>query len=336
MKTKVLIVLIVLIILVVSGFLMSFIRQRPIEEVKVIQPKSNFGFNEPYTMTAKDFRWMGENNVGWLRQPFNWPNIEPIKGMFNFWQTDFWVSEAAKNNVAVLPILMRTPAWAGPEMNGPARDLNDWSNFVKKIVGRYKDRVKYWEIWNEPDSQFFQGTPEQYAEVLKVAYKAIKETDPEAQVLIGGVADLEKEVESKNHHFLKQVLDAGAGNYFDVFAFHGYGGMTPQDPVGPAIRAAKKIRDEYNGKWPLWITEFGVPTGGKDAFSEEEQAKILEKAIKTCHHENVPLIWHRLHDLNPAEKGEREASYGIIRFDGTHKPAYDVLLNLLKEGYLRR
>ena len=331
-KTKLSIIAIVGIALV-SGFLISFMK--PSEQTKPVQPKSNFGFNEPYTMTDEDFRWMGNYNVGWLRQPFDWHSIEPSKGVFNFFLTDFWVSEAAKNNVAVLPILMRTPAWAGPERKGPATDLNDWSNFVKKVVDRYKDRIKYWEIWNEPDfGLFFQGTPEQYLKVLEVAYGAIEEVDPEAQVLIGGVVELRKDIRDGGYDFLKKVLDAGGGDYFDVLAFHGYG-----YGVSYAISVAKEIREEYNEDWPLWLTEYGVHTRG-DGVSEEEQAEILENAIKTCHIENVLLIWHRLHDLPvflyPPERAEREASFGILRLDGSHKPAYDVLINLLEEGYLKR
>lgn len=44
-------------------------------------------------------------------------------------------------------------------------------------------------MWNEPDLPgFWLGTASQYAQLLAVTYNAIKRADPNAQVLLGGLA----------------------------------------------------------------------------------------------------------------------------------------------------
>ena len=54
---------------------------------------------------------------------------------------------------------------------------------VAFAVRRYKDRVHYWEIWNEPDEQ---GMPPQlYAELVKRGSAAIRSVDPSAKVIAG-------------------------------------------------------------------------------------------------------------------------------------------------------
>jgi hypothetical protein len=72
---------------------------------------------------------------------------------------------------------------------------NPWARFVENAVQRYKPggtagrNVRYWEIWNEPDlCHFWGGSPQDYARMLKVGYLVIKNRDPQATVLWGGLA----------------------------------------------------------------------------------------------------------------------------------------------------
>jgi Cellulase (glycosyl hydrolase family 5) len=68
-------------------------------------------------------------------------------------------------------------------------DLADYRSMITQIVARAGPVIRDWEIWNEPDeSAFFTRTPQQYAEMLRVAHDAIKAIDPQANVLLGGVS----------------------------------------------------------------------------------------------------------------------------------------------------
>jgi beta-xylosidase len=47
----------------------------------------------------------------------------------------------------------------------------------------YHYKIKYWEIWNEPDiPMFWTGTPEQYYKLYETTAKAIKKYDPNVKV----------------------------------------------------------------------------------------------------------------------------------------------------------
>jgi hypothetical protein len=126
---------------------------------------------------------------------------------------------------------------------------------MKELVSRYSGppyNVKYWELGNEPDvdprlvpgDQVFGCWGDEddehygggyYAEMLKAVYPAIKEADPEAQVLIGGLlldCDPVNLPETRPgsgvlkdctpSRFLEGILQAGGGEFFDGVSFHAY------------------------------------------------------------------------------------------------------------------
>ncbi|MBI4505684.1 MAG: hypothetical protein HY691_09125, partial [Chloroflexi bacterium] len=80
--------------------------------------------------------------------------------------------------------------------NKPANQENYWARFVQRAVAKFRGRVAYWEIWNEPDFRpraeggwfgFWNGDAQQYARLLKVAYLAAKSVDPQATIIMGGM-----------------------------------------------------------------------------------------------------------------------------------------------------
>ena len=152
-----------------------------------------------------------------------------------------------------------------PGMGKTANPNNRWARFVDQAVQRYRPggtrglHVRYWEIWNEPDlCQFWSGTAAQYAQLLKVAYLAIKNRDPLATVVWGGIAHYEQP------NFLYDLVstlrsDAMAaefGGFFDAAGTHhyaieenGYGWTAVSGLLNVAGWGAK----------PIWVTESGVP-----------------------------------------------------------------------------
>src|SRR6185369_1286139 len=136
---------------------------------------------------------------------WTWKDMQPEPGAFNFSQFDLVAEQAAKYDINLLAILIAVPAWAStapadliaergslsPVDKYRPRDINDWLNYVRTVVERYdgdglddapgSPRIAYWEVWNEPNLAFFwQPKPDvnEYAELLKVTYAAIKQADP--------------------------------------------------------------------------------------------------------------------------------------------------------------
>jgi hypothetical protein len=113
--------------------------------------------------------------------------------------------------------------------------LDEFARFLTDLVNRYKRPpyyVRHWELVNEPDYVYSNGHEgglgcwghegDRYAQMLAVAYPAIKAADPEATVLMGGVAhDWFTEVGGPFYrYFPDDVMTAGGGDYLDVLNFH--------------------------------------------------------------------------------------------------------------------
>jgi hypothetical protein len=145
-------------------------------------------------------------------------------------------------------VVQSTPTWAQmiPGYScGPIADdkLAAFGNFMFDLVNRYKDRVHYWEIWNEPDIDPSLVSPDSgfgcwgdssdvyyggggYAAMLQAVYPRIKEADPQAQVLVGGLLlDCDPDrvcTTNPASRFLEGILVNNGASYFDGVAFHAY------------------------------------------------------------------------------------------------------------------
>ena len=103
----------------------------------------------------------------------------------------------------------------------------DYADFVRYVAGRYAGRVSAWEVWNEENTQRFWSTgpsPSSYVPLLQAAYPAVKQADPNALVVFGGVSQ-------NDYAFIEGAYAAGAKGYFDVMAVHPYPGPNPPEAV---------------------------------------------------------------------------------------------------------
>jgi len=92
----------------------------------------------------------------------------------------------------------------------PPSDYHEWADlvyrWVRHAVERYgNEQVESWnwEIWNEPDIGYWQGTPEEYYELYDYAAEAVKRALPEARV---GGTDSTGPVDPHAAEFLRRFL----------------------------------------------------------------------------------------------------------------------------------
>jgi hypothetical protein len=139
-----------------------------------------------------------------------------------------------------------TPGWAlKAGFSCGAVDANQFptlAQFAYDLVKRYSAppyNVHYWELWNEPDvagnlgcwgdpsdTQYYGGY--YYGQMLQAVYPSIKQADPQAQVMVGGLlldCDPVNPPEGRTcleSKFLNGILESGAGPYLDGVSFHSY------------------------------------------------------------------------------------------------------------------
>lgn len=272
-------------------------------------------------------RAMLDTGGSWVREDFVWGLIEPRQGQFNWEATDRMVQALRANNLNILGIIGYSTNWATPateddRANPDSRYMPDNSKFywyVRTLVSRYKNSVHNWEIWNEPNNSqnwLPAHNGRQYAELLKVAYRAVKEVDPTAKVLSGGVT-------GNAIPFLEEMVAQGALDSFDILAIHSYAEPVPGSPDPRAearpevhkmveIELAKYrafLQRHGRGDRPIWVTEMGWPARNWQ-MDDNSQADYLAQAYAQMLSYGVVdrIFWYSFKDdgNNPNE------SWGLV------------------------
>lgn len=211
--------------------------------------------------------------------------------------------------------------WTVGNFNG-----NQWAEFVYTLVSRYKQRVKYWEMWNEVEwDLLWCGSERDYAQLLKVGYQATKAACPDCAVLYAGLHYWADQT------YFERVLDiinddpaAPANNYFfDVMSVHPYSRSADAYTLVNHIRKRMKV---YVPDHPIWITETGVPVWGDPqaynskydyAATQDEAAAYLIQSYANALAAGVERYF--FFRTNDADMGEY---FGLIRNDRSLRPAY--------------
>ena len=212
-----------------------------------------------------------------------WRDVEPKEGQYH-WEVLAPLEDELRRaaGAGLTPILnvQMTPKWAqknSPYACGPIKSekFGAFADFMVQLVQRYGSNteygVRYWQIANEPDVAVGIVPPDsvfgcwgslddpyygggQYGEMLKVVYPRIKEADPNALVMMGGLllecdpytgsvpATCKNQERLKSGLFLEGVLKAGGGAYFDILDIHNYGLLSLDVPA--------HMSDQYNWSPP--------------------------------------------------------------------------------------
>ena len=235
----------------------------------------------------------GAEAGAWASAPFGalrlwdngtaWSQIELEPGVYKWDNLEGILENAqAKGMTDILMVLGTTPEWnakkIGPDdypQPGAAsapKDLKAWDAWVTEVATRYKGRITAYQIWNEANlKNFWNGTPEEMAELTKRAYDIIKAIDPAALVVS---ASPSTRLTGPFDKFFPAYLKALAAKDWpiDVVAIHTY----PSADGDPAARGAIiKVVQEYltaagAPELPLWDTELNYGLAGPGALPKQE------------------------------------------------------------------
>ncbi len=173
---------------------------------------------------------------------FRWKFVEPEKGKFDFSQTDMIVREHKKRGIDLIGTLgldftkrkaikrkRNIPDWVLPlckmhkvskahsmEAFVPPFDL--WENYCKALMGHYKNDIKVWEVFNEPNGWM---TPKNYLEYVKAARRAADSVSPDIKII--GPCPTGDFAADRFAGWSKEFLALGGEKYIDGFAYHPYG-----------------------------------------------------------------------------------------------------------------
>ena len=200
-----------------------------------------------------------------------WAEANPAAGQYNFAPLNAYITMNLSRNMQIVYTFGRTPQWAStsPQAAGPygpgqcgAPSLSAWDQYVTAVVTNAAGRIKYWELWNEPNQKgSFCGDMPTMVTMAQHAYSIIKNIDPSATVL-SPAAD-----GAAGATWFDSFLNAGGLNTFDVVAFHGYGGAQAEQ-INAIVDDFRQVMTHHNlSDLPLWDTEgsWGDSNIGDDA-----------------------------------------------------------------------
>jgi hypothetical protein len=236
-----------------------------------------------------------------------WPDLEPNKGQWQFERLDLYLALAQKHGTGILLPLALTPPWAGPLITAEPRNLEDWRNYVRTVVSRYKGRIQAYEIWNEPNLQdFWTGTTDQMLALTKEASKIIHGLDPQALVVSPSPTT------SAGISWIAEFLKKGGGQFVDIIGYHFY--VTPGLPeeMVPVIQRVRQAMSESgSGNKPLWNTEMGWLTPAR-FDSEDVAAGFLARSFILGWAAGVQrLYWYAWDNRSLAIVTYKEAEHSV-------------------------
>lgn len=310
-------------------------------------PNSPFGINTAFGPETPDLaerlQAMQQVGVKWARQDFIWRRIEKSPGQYDWSGYDRLVDLCHQHGVLVFGNLAYAPSFHDPRT--PA-GVAAYCTFAQAAAHRYVGKVDVWQIWNEPNGGFWNGSADDYARLLAAAGKAIHQTNPKARVL--GLNSAFCDV-----RFAEAVLKQVPHDCFDVACFHPY-----RPPNAPEDNFDWWMLDQYVKSWnkttltadyplvhmtlleqtteldrtirkfgpakPLWITEMCWNTHIHPyGVSELRQADLLVRlyVLAIASRQIEKIFWWTLKDQGTRQFDQADM-VGLMRADLTPKYSF--------------
>ncbi len=271
--------------------------------------------------------------IKWVRLSISWQLLEETDDVIVWDVVDERVAAARAHDLDILMTISGTPTWASSsgQVNAAPTDPSEWAEFIEQCVTRYKDEIKYWGLWNEPNGgggEYWSGTAVEFRDLILIpGAAAVKRADPTGQVVGPGIT-----IHTGWTAWMDTIFAGGGAEAIDVIAVHCYvngdaddlfwqiderlvgdDDITPLEVWLQSLDTADK---------PVWLEESGWTTAGTNAVTEAQQADYLHGLLWGIHEREVI---DRVFTYAMIDDGEADPpdGFGLVRSDYTTKPAYD-------------
>ena len=260
-----------------------------------------------------------------VREDVSWRRVQPARDQWNFRSFDQTVAIFAEQGIELQAILCYCAPWAARDPAAQRPDKAEpepeaWKKFCFEMAKRYRGRIRFWEVWNEPDvTPFSAFDSASYAGMMRNAFAAIKAADPDAMVLTGGFATLAAHPMLREPGYQENALKLGRGSY-DIHAYHEHGDFHPHY-VKMVEERFLPMRKRAGVTEPWWANETALTSSGGN---EKPQAMALyKKLLYAWSRGAIGYNWYDLrNDGDDPNHGEH--NYGMMTRDFRPKPVYTV------------
>ena len=248
---------------------------RAAEDLRIVTPGSPFGiawgflYGYEGSKSEKFMPQLRGLGAGFTKVYLFWNQIEPHKGQHDWTAVDSFVGQLNSPDEGLIA-LFSSSMWAVKKPSAmlppsAANNLDDYYRLVYDLVKHCQGRVRYWQNDCEPnDPVYWSGTKEEFVAELKVFYKAVKDADPNAVVVVGGYDGLFNPPGTGTFQFPTQRASLDFYDYvfaegrdaFDFFDLRLY--ADPYTIVARVDYMRQRMHDLGFDK-PIMCTEYGGP-----------------------------------------------------------------------------
>ncbi len=328
--------------------------------------------SEPFRTSATEL------GVNWVRlDGVLWHEIQPEPDGPYRWSAlaglEREIDAARELGLTPVVIIRGAPLWAAvaPAFCAAVRDerLPEYAAFLEALAQRYRGRVNYWELGNEPDvdprlvaadspfgcmgdidDPYYGG--ERYGRMLQVAAPALRRGNPDARVVFGGLllatSHTTDPSRGRPERFLEGALRAGAAPYFDILAYHSHVPyiQRPDDDhdtsvfslwsdlggwtVGKA-RFLREVMARFEVNKPLWLNETSMTCDRRFPPCHEPPATFLEVQAQHLTRIYTRAIAFDIEQIAwySLDRGGWEQT-GLLNTDHTPRPVYHALQHMAR------
>ena len=211
---------------------------------------------------------LAKTGVKYARCQTGWAKTEKQKGVYD-WK---WLDDVVDNlyNRGIEPWLcvsFGNPVYMG-ELPNPTgvgcvpihfgeETVEAWKKFARAVAERYKDKVNYFEIWNESQLDHFwypeKPNGAELAKLVNITAKEISDVHPEAKFVVNTCAPT-------YFQYFEDLFSNVKKEYLDIFAYHTYSTI-PEYRIGEALAEVRRLLKKHGLEHvELWQGEGGYPS----------------------------------------------------------------------------
>lgn len=238
-----------------------------------------------------------------------------------------------KNGIAISDVFHDAASYSHPDRALP-RDLMAVYDYCRKCAVSFDRTLEMWEFWNEEDNLFAPEGAWDYAAALKAASLGWRAGGFKGLVSIG--AFCLDDWNSYNETLFKNEPMP----YMDVFNTHFY---TAPESYGRRMKETRKFMERFGiGDMAVMLTECGTFQEGKatdqsvmEGFTmhspdqENIQKEFCIKSQVLTRMEGVARNYFFVFGPYSEQGGTKD--WGLLRRDGTPKPAVEAFQELIRE-----
>jgi hypothetical protein len=214
-----------------------------------------------------------------------WPYLESVEGKMKWGNLDDWVFASQRQGLDFIYTFTGVPRWAARDQasctasaikgvdvcHSVPKDFKKYESFVDALVSRYRGKIKYYELWNEPEYDRYIS-PSEMASLARVEHDVIRRRDPGAKIITPSL-------NGRHPEYADAYFGSGGTTDVDVVSFHGYASQYADFPevidksykgygalLSPLLPVLRKYSIDLK---PLWNTE-GSWTDTRGAMPNQE------------------------------------------------------------------